>query len=65
MSEWQPIETAEYGPRFLGAYQTKKGSWVCEVVALERYVTTSSGKVFPATHWMPLPPPPAREGGKP
>lgn len=62
MMEWRPIATADYGPRFLGAYQVDGGEWVCEVVALEQYVTTVSGKVFPATHWMPLPEPPVTKG---
>lgn len=57
--QWQTIETApDYGVRFMGAYKTKSGEWVCEVAAWERALVTSGDKVFPATHWMPLPEPP-------
>lgn len=58
INEWQPIETLGFKQRVLGAYKTKGGVWMCEVVGLKQYITTASGKVFPATHWMPLPEPP-------
>lgn len=60
---WQPIETApDYGVRFLGAYKSRRGEWMCDVVAWETDIVTSSGHRFPATHWMPLPAAP--EDGK-
>lgn len=70
--EWQPIETAPKDgtrillvtssgrPRriFMGSY-TDKGSWWPWRVDQTNYHINQSD----LTHWMPLPPPPAGQGG--
>lgn len=76
MSEWQPIDTAPKDGtailvgRFTGNPQASHEG-VC-AVDWWRSITDRSGFVgfgqfnpsyFPATHWMPLPPPPT--GGTP
>lgn len=54
---WQPIETApKDGTRYIGAYRYRE-VWFAEVVG-DHSVSTCAGKLFPATHWMPLPEPP-------
>lgn len=58
---WQPIETAPKGRRFLGAYKTKAGLWICEVCwfnSMFNLCLTVSSKIFPATVWAELPNPP-------
>ena len=61
MSDWQSIETLpEYGENVIGAYFCRhQGKWIARIVALERqFIAVDGGYAFPATYWMPLPPPP-------
>ena len=58
-NQWRPIEEAPRdGTRYIGAYRYKD-VWFAEVIG-DHAVINSSVKLFPATHWQPLPEPPSR-----
>lgn len=69
---WQPIETAPNGVLGLccDMHAVELRHWACvgwrHSASAKGCVTTSERANCPATHWMPLPAPPARpEGGQP
>jgi hypothetical protein len=60
MSEWQPIETAPKGKRFLCNDSSYDGEWLCIAEFEDGHIVNTDyrrGVVNP-THWMPLPTPP-------
>lgn len=65
MNEWQPIETApKDGRQILIAtrsyiYGVTMAAWM-EDVPEPAFMDDSGDSYFDATHWMPLPAPPAR-----
>jgi hypothetical protein len=60
MTEWQPIETApKDGTRVLGAdHQAVEIIYWADGYWYNQSVEISLWRVFPPTHWMPLPEPP-------
>lgn len=66
---WRDIldNPPDYGVRFLAARFSRYSEWETEVVAWEaKGLMTSAGVRFNASHWMPLPAPPAamKDGGE-
>lgn len=64
MTDWQPIETApKDGARILGTdghsveviYNARGTGWFNQSAEISMW------RVFPPTHWMPLPEPPSKE----
>jgi hypothetical protein len=76
MSEWQPIETVPKDRTKVLVGCFKQGAERYGLVAVDWYRTRENSdanyvgfgcfndRYFPATHWMPLPPPPAIAASK-
>lgn len=63
---WQPIETAPHGEEVLLGWLEWDGAWKMEVSQASWGWSTKTASNISrhgqATHWMPLPPPPAIQG---
>ena len=69
-NEWQPIETAPEGERFLTATKLSDGSYGQVGISHKFYCYAVNARGWAiagndphATHWMPLPKPPAMANG--